>query len=1025
MPLSETDELNLKAWLAGNLTPEESNRIEERMGQHPGPMDEIPMEYEASLYHGLEKEIDSEIMDLVARVKSGLFCEAMAPGRDAWKEVLGPTDRDDILGTLGDYEITEVIATGGMAIVLKGYAPELKRHAALKVLAPEMAANATARERFLREARAAARLEHENVLPVYGVYDDTIPWFAMRYVAGETLQERLDRNVSFSAGQLKSIALQMTAALEAAHECGIIHRDIKPANVLFDGESDRLWVCDFGIARCSDDPSLTYPGAIAGTPRFMSPEQARGEELDGRSDLFSLGAVLHCAATGQHPFAGETTIAVLRDIVNNRPAPLKKPGSKLPLWFRRLTGNLLAKAREDRPANASEVIDQLESESARCSTEAVRRLRRVGWTALGIASVVVLLPALLRLSTVRELVNRGLASRLERAYFIEGRLGAWPGFREVVRAAKNGDVIALPGGYPVTVDGIELPPGQTLTLVASSPEIRPVITKVIASNPGLRVRSHLRLVGIDAVVNASDRGQALFLAEGGRIEFEDCRFRAEVSGSGTHPATLEAAVEMRNGASLLVENSDFELPHANAFEIGGGSSRITIRNSRLSAGRIFRILGNNEVPDEIEMKIEASEFSGDLFFLSESSDSVPLLTVEAKDGQFTFEDALCWFQTGSLEPIEERVRWNGQGNRHLSGGAWIKVDDNPHRQLPLFLFSVDRLSDSFRAPPAGTVELVETGETFHTLKEALNAAAGSATLLLRGRIECPEVVFSKRGQPVQLLAAPNAKPVIVATHRREHALFLRGPTRISRIQFERPYVDGRSYPIVGILAREGSVLIEDCVFTQTSAEGSDTRASMALGITGTKLAEIRRCLFRGGSALWLAFIDDENKREEVRIEDSVFENAFGLRFHSRLPGCEYVVRMDRCVGLLDELLEMVDGSEIMSGRIELRDCLMDMENSDSSGGKAAITPFLERIEWTGMGNIFRADNPETTPGRPGSEVGDHLQDRLRTIGRMTQAPFDRSKLTESADPVSMIGALSDEAMPSAAATLEHFIEGVE
>ena len=115
----------------------------------------------------------------------------------------------------------------------------------------------------------------------------------------------------------------------------------------------------------------------------------------------------------------------------------------------------------------------------------------------------------------------------------------------------------------------------------------------------------------------------------------------------------------------------------------------------------------------------------------------------------------------------------------------------------------------------------------------------------------------------------------------------------------------------------------------------------------------------------------------------------------------------------------------MSGRIELRDCLMDMENSDSSGGKAAPPPFFERIEWMGTGNVFRSENLETTPGQPGNEVGDHLQDRLRTIGRMTQAPFDRSKLTESADPVSMIEALSDEATPSAAATLEHFIEGVE
>jgi hypothetical protein len=274
---------------------------------------------------------------------------------------------------------------------------------------------------------------------------------------------------------------------------------------------------------------------------------------------------------------------------------------------------------------------------------------------------------LLRFPPARDLVNGALASRYERAFFIEERLGAWPNFRETLKAAKDGDVIVLPGEYPVTVDGLELAADRSLTLVASSPEKRPVITKVIASNTGMRVRSRLRLVGVDAVVNASDRGQPLFLADGGRIEFEDCHFRAEVSGSGTHPAALEAVVELRDGASLLAENSEFDLPRANAILIGGGSSRIAIRNSRLRAGRIFGTSGESGTMEEVEIKIETSEFSGDLFFLSGSADAIPFLTVKAKDSQFDFEDALCWFQTGSLEPVEERVSWNGQDNRPRAG----------------------------------------------------------------------------------------------------------------------------------------------------------------------------------------------------------------------------------------------------------------------------------------------------------------------------------------------------------------------
>jgi len=1028
MPSPEPDEAIIEAWLAGTLPPESAERIERYFENHPEVVDSAAVKCDLSLYRGLSGALDAGDTVMIARVKSGLALGSPRLKEDSWKEILAPTEREGILGILGDYEVTAVIATGGMATVLKGYDPVLKRHAALKVLSPEMAANTTARERFLREARAAARLEHEHVLPVYGVHDESVPWFAMRHVDGETLQERIDRGVVFSPAELRSIACQMAAALEAAHAEGIVHRDIKPANVLFDGDSDRLWVCDFGIARCSEDPSLTYPGAIAGTPHFMSPEQARGEELDGASDLFSLGSVLHLAATGRHPFAGETTTSVLHRIEDHRPANLATAGRNLPVWFRRLLANLLTKDRNERPASATEVLACLRNERADRSFETLRRMRRIGWTALASAGALLGILAALRTPPLQDFVNRQLAAWHDEAFVIRGRLGAHSSLGQALRNAKDGDVIELPGNSLVTLDGLEIPPGKHLTLVSSSLENRAVLTKVIAGNPGLRVRSGLRLVGTDAILKASDHGSALFVADGGKIEFEDCRIRTELSGFGEFPVALEAAVEMRGGASLSVESSDFDLLRANAIVIGDGSSQIAVRNSRLRAGRIFRTPGQGNPPAEIKVEIETSEFSGELFILSESGDAVPLLTVEALDSRFDLDQALCWFRTGRLGLVEERVRWIGEGNSHSSEAGWIMVDERTDHQRPRFCFSVERLSDGSRPPPSGSVELAETGEVFPSLKEGIEATSGNATLLLRGRLECPEIVYGEIDQRIVLQAAPGASPLVVSTHRDEHALFLRGPTRISGIRFERSDSNGDSLPIVGLLSEESEVVIEDCVFAQpvtvADADGSpgSPNLSSALGITGTKRATIRRCRFRGGSALWLAFVNYRGYDDlEIQLEDCVFDNARGLRLHTSIPDCRISLRMKRCVGLLDDFAEILEGSERTRASFDLSDCLVDARDSWFRTEEPSLARFLERIDWTGAGNVFRAEVPVSVPALPPGGVGQDLRQSLQAAGRIVEAPLDRAVLGQGPVGVADLReALSSEAPQAALDTLGLF-----
>lgn len=217
-------------------------------------------------------------------------------GRPANKEIdlsfLSPCSQPDRIGQLAEYEVIEVIGRGGMGIVLRALDTKLNRDVAIKVLAPELAAIPTAVERFLSEAQKAAAVVHDNVVTIHAVDDEHQPPFlVMELIEGETLQNSIHRSGSLSLNVVLDLGLQIAKGLAAAHQRGLTHRDVKPANCLL--RVDRLKIADFGLARAADDVKFTQTSGITGTPLYMSPEQARGETVDHRSDLFSLGAVLH------------------------------------------------------------------------------------------------------------------------------------------------------------------------------------------------------------------------------------------------------------------------------------------------------------------------------------------------------------------------------------------------------------------------------------------------------------------------------------------------------------------------------------------------------------------------------------------------------------------------------------------------------------------------------------------------------------------------------------------------------------
>ncbi len=287
------------------------------------------------------------------------------------------------------FEIRGVLGRGGMGIVVKARDTKLDREVALKLLAPELARDASAKQRFLREARAAAAVRHDNVVTIYSADEiNEVPLLEMELIDGESLAERIKREGPLPAAEVAQLAIQIARGLDAAHRRGLIHRDIKPANILLEcaegqglkGEgkaqkssddssltsplsprhsTTRVKITDFGLARVTADATITNSGMIAGTPQYMSPEQAEAQSLDHRTDLFSLGSVMYSMCTGQTAFRAESAVATLRLVADRSPPAIQEINPNIPSWMVAIIEKLMAKRPDDRFQSAAEVAEAL------------------------------------------------------------------------------------------------------------------------------------------------------------------------------------------------------------------------------------------------------------------------------------------------------------------------------------------------------------------------------------------------------------------------------------------------------------------------------------------------------------------------------------------------------------------------------------------------------------------------------------------------------------------------------------------
>lgn len=589
--------------------------------------------------------------------------------------LLAPSDRPGALGKFGDYDVLEVLGSGGMGIVLKAIERSLDRMVAIKLLAPALAVDEQARQRFLREARAAAAIRHDNIISIFAIGEvKEIPYIAMEFIEGETLAQRFAHG-PLGIDELLRIARETAAGLAAAHRRGILHRDIKPGNILIERATGRAHISDFGLARAADDSGLTRSGFIAGTPEYLSPERAAGESEDVRSDIFSFGCLLYAACISKSPFAASSTLAVLRKVADLNPPPLSEVSKDVPRWFSEIVARMMAKTPADRFATAEDCLAAIESrnaapiETSKTSQKSAGKKPVVAFAVAAaifaiLASIIVWKPQMVVGDNFIVLDSAGN----ERAFAtIASALGAAP---------SNG-VIELRWSGPLEIPAIQT---RGLVVIRAGPNARPVWMCNDSTTAGLGVRAPLTLEGIEfrwkpGTASAGDNPPPVFFhVINSSLTLNRCRFQAEPSKGGKDHF---AGVLLEGQSEFVARDSEFYFNAGAATLVdkpGNQNTSLTISNCVIQAGKALTF--GQRSSTHLDLSLEQSSLQGGEFLDLESSAS-GRLNISALRNLFHFGILLRDGRPASALPLRESMRWKEFENLYSIRNKFLASDRLP------------------------------------------------------------------------------------------------------------------------------------------------------------------------------------------------------------------------------------------------------------------------------------------------------------------------------------------------------------
>ncbi len=522
------------------------------------------------------------------------------------------------------YEVQGVIGAGGMGAVFRARDPRLKRPVAIKTLRISGDDGGLA-ERFLREAEAIAAIRSDYVVSVYDLgVERGVPFLVMELVEGGSLAEQIDGAGRLAFQRVLKLATEITSALAAAHAVGVIHRDVKPRNVLYDRAADRYKLTDFGLVKFQDRPSMTATGAMAGTPEYMSPEQAEGRALDARSDLFSLGGLLYAACSGASPFQAESAVASIMRVCRDAPRALHHVDPAIPAWFAQLVAGLLEKNPSHRPASAVEVLSLLARQAPPSISHIRRQPKSIRRSLIAVASGVALLgiataawkfwPSNTTVATSNDVPLRGPLQPF--------RVGVgnqdFATLNDAVDAAASGDVIEIHGDGPFPCLPIAL--GDKELTLRGDGDSHPVLVfapiDVKETKPAISATRKLTLEGLEIrwtqPAPAADNARSDILVPtainvAGKLEITHCI----------------VSVAMRNacvrwsGSSCEIRNSRLSAPDGIGLAWRPqADATLTLSRNELDAGSCLSVTidATQIASNSCDVRLDANTFQGDRLF---------------------------------------------------------------------------------------------------------------------------------------------------------------------------------------------------------------------------------------------------------------------------------------------------------------------------------------------------------------------------------------------------------------------------